>query len=133
VPFIVKVEGAASAAGRWAAYLTNMSEQPDMIASDHDDYHASHVGRRADESQFFLTTPFVPAISSKMGREFIALYLFDAAWPFKRRGIAGSMTLELKQRGLTNATGRTHNQQGSHLQGGGAPVIAGVEWLCGPA
>ena len=179
VSFIVKVEGAASVAGRWAAYFTNMNEQPDMIAIDHDDYHASHVGRRADGSQFFLTTPFVPAIGSKMGREFIALYLFDAegrfqeariddlstraeldqersrrvfeqrvtelgeveycrievqlfqverfgitfglvprppeddgdgcglrhgratTWPFKRRGTAGSMTLELKQRGST--------------------------------
>lgn len=51
---------------------------PNIIAIDHDDYHASHVGRTGDGSQFFLTTPFVPAIGGNEGREFIALYIFDA-------------------------------------------------------
>jgi hypothetical protein len=47
---------------------------PDLIAIDHDDYHAEHVGRTADGRQFFLTTPFVP-----VANEFVALYLFDEA------------------------------------------------------
>ncbi len=45
---------------------------PELIAINHDDYSAKHIGRTADGRQFFLTTPFVPG-----GREFIALYLFD--------------------------------------------------------
>jgi hypothetical protein len=52
--------------------------KPALIAIDHDDYHASHVGRMADGGQFFLTTPFVPKGGGSAGREFIALYLFDA-------------------------------------------------------
>lgn len=47
---------------------------PELIAIDHDDYHAEHVGRTADGRQFFLTTPFEPG-----GDEFVALFLFDAA------------------------------------------------------
>ncbi len=54
------------------------NEPPKLIAIDHDDYHADNVGRTANGSQFFLTTPFVPAIGGSAGREFIALYLFDA-------------------------------------------------------
>jgi hypothetical protein len=50
---------------------------PTLIAIDHDDYHATHVGRTADGRQFFLTTPFVAESSDSAGREFIALYLFD--------------------------------------------------------
>ncbi len=49
---------------------------PQIIAINHDDYHASHVGHTSDGRQFFLTNPFVPAIKDK-GREFLALYLFD--------------------------------------------------------
>ena len=52
---------------------------PDLIAINHDDYHAEHVGRTADGRQFFLTTPFEPAIGADEGGEFVALYLFDAA------------------------------------------------------
>src|SRR5215470_13441413 len=51
--------------------------KPKLIAIDHDDYHSNHVGRLPDGRQFFLTTPFVPAIGGSAGREFIALYLFD--------------------------------------------------------
>jgi len=47
---------------------------PKLVAVDHDDYHAEHVGRTTDARQFFLTTPFVPG-----EREFIALYVFDTA------------------------------------------------------
>lgn len=50
---------------------------PDIIAINHDDYHAEYVGRTADGRQFILTTPFEPAISDRTGSEFLALYLFD--------------------------------------------------------
>jgi hypothetical protein len=54
---------------------------PSLIAINHDDYHAKHVGRTADGRQFFLTTPFGPASASgaNNGNEFVALYLFDEA------------------------------------------------------
>lgn len=51
---------------------------PELVAINHDDYHAEYVGHTADDRQFFLTTPFVPASESDTGREFIALYFFDA-------------------------------------------------------
>lgn len=54
------------------------SAPPELVAIEHDDYHAQHVGRTADGRQFFLTTPFVPAVGGTPGREFIALYLFDS-------------------------------------------------------
>lgn len=53
------------------------SRKPSVIAIDHDDYHAEHVGRIKDGRQFFLTTPFEPAHGTKPGCEFVALYLFD--------------------------------------------------------
>ena len=53
-------------------------EAPKLISINHDDYHAKHVGKTADGRQFFITTPFVPAIGGISGREFLALYLFDA-------------------------------------------------------
>jgi hypothetical protein len=51
---------------------------PKRIRISHDDHHARHVGRTADARQFFLTHPFVPATDGHAGREFLALYLFDA-------------------------------------------------------
>ncbi|WP_229632124.1 hypothetical protein [Pseudoduganella violaceinigra] len=51
---------------------------PELIAIDHDDYHAAFVGTTADGRQFFLTTPFEPAVGGRDGEEFLALYLFDA-------------------------------------------------------
>ncbi|MDR3458505.1 MAG: hypothetical protein P4N60_13725 [Verrucomicrobiae bacterium] len=51
--------------------------KPDLIAIEHDEYHAKHLGQLSDGRQFFLTTPFVPAIGGKAGREFLALFLFD--------------------------------------------------------
>jgi hypothetical protein len=51
--------------------------KPDLIAIEHDEYHAKHIGQLSDGRQFFLTTPFVPAIGGKAGREFVALFLFD--------------------------------------------------------
>ena len=50
---------------------------PKLVALDHDDYSARDVGLTEDGRQFFLTTPFVPAINGNPGREFLALYLFD--------------------------------------------------------
>jgi hypothetical protein len=50
---------------------------PKIIAIDHDKYSAKYVGRLPDGRQFFLTTPFIPAIGGSSGREFIALFLFD--------------------------------------------------------
>jgi len=51
--------------------------KPDLIAIEHDDYDAKHIGCLPDGRQFFLTTPFVPAFGGTAGREFVALFLFD--------------------------------------------------------
>jgi hypothetical protein len=56
--------------------------KPTLIAIDHDDYHASHVGHLLDGRQFFVTSPFVPALGGCEGREFIAVYLFDKRGQF---------------------------------------------------
>lgn len=53
------------------------SPPPIKIAIDHDDYAARYVGRTKDGKQFFLTTPFVPAMDNEPGTEFVALFLFD--------------------------------------------------------
>jgi hypothetical protein len=50
---------------------------PTLIALDCDDYAAKYVGRTATGEQFFITTPFVPAIGVDAGREFLAVYRFD--------------------------------------------------------
>ena len=65
----------------------NSMSKPNLVAIEHDDYHASHVGRTADGTQFFLTTPFVPAIGGRAGREFVALYIFDAQGRFREARI----------------------------------------------
>jgi hypothetical protein len=51
--------------------------KPDLIAIEHDDYHAKHIGHLQDGRQFFLTTPFIPAMGGNPGKEFVALFLFD--------------------------------------------------------
>lgn len=51
--------------------------KPELIAIEHDDYHAEHVGRTDDGRQFFLTMPFKPTTSHCPGSEFVALFLFD--------------------------------------------------------
>lgn len=56
--------------------------KPKLIAIERDDYHARHIGSLPDGRQFFLTTPFVPAIGNDAGREFVALYLFDEGGRF---------------------------------------------------
>ncbi len=52
---------------------------PKLIAIDHDDYHAEHIGKTSYGYQFFLTTPFEPAIGEKKGSEYVALYIFDSS------------------------------------------------------
>lgn len=54
------------------------AQAPKLIAIDHDDYHASRVGRTQTGLQVLITTPFVPALGGEPGREFLAVYLFDA-------------------------------------------------------
>ena len=56
-----------------------MSQPPQLIAIDHDDYEAKHVGRLSHCRQFFLTTPFEPPGAKGPGAEFVAMYLFDPA------------------------------------------------------
>lgn len=51
---------------------------PKRVALNPDEYAARFIGKTADGRQFFLTTPFVPASAGDPGREFLALYLFDA-------------------------------------------------------
>jgi len=53
------------------------SEPPELIAIDHDDSHAEHVGHTRDGRQFFLTTPFEPPHGDDQGGEYVALFLFD--------------------------------------------------------
>jgi hypothetical protein len=53
------------------------NRSPNLVAIDHDDYLAEHVGRTPSGHQFFLTLPFEPAIGGAPGCEFVALYLFN--------------------------------------------------------
>ena len=50
------------------------SAAPKLIAIDHDDYHAEHVGRTEDGRQFFLTTPFEPATNGRDDCEYVASF-----------------------------------------------------------
>src|SRR4051812_40793552 len=50
---------------------------PELIAINHDDYHAEHVGHTRDGRQFFLTNPFEPAVGGQNGSEYVALFVFD--------------------------------------------------------
>jgi len=54
------------------------SHPPKLVAIEHDDYRAEHIGRTEDGRQFFLTSPFEPAMGGSEGCEFVALYLFDS-------------------------------------------------------
>ena len=53
------------------------SGKPYKIAINHDDYHAKYIGKTKAGHQFFLTTPFEPAIGGAEGCEYIALFKFD--------------------------------------------------------
>ena len=53
------------------------SRPPELIAINHDDYHAKYVGQLPDGRQFFLTTPFEPAVAGRHGSEYVALFVFD--------------------------------------------------------
>ena len=50
---------------------------PETFPINHDGDHAKHIGRTADGRQFFLTTPFMPALGKQAGGEYIALFTFD--------------------------------------------------------
>jgi hypothetical protein len=54
-----------------------MEGRPSLIAINHDDYLAAHIGRTSDGGQFILTNPFEPAIGNDLGCEYVALYVFD--------------------------------------------------------
>ena len=58
------------------------NDPPKLVAINHDDYHAKHVGTLSDGRQFFLTTPFVPASRDNLGCEYVALFLFDSGGDF---------------------------------------------------
>jgi hypothetical protein len=60
----------------------NTNDVPARIPIAHDDHYAARIGHLKDGRQFFVTTPFVPPLGSNAGREFIAVYLFDAAGTF---------------------------------------------------
>ena len=53
------------------------TDPPRRIAIDHDDYYANRVGRTKDGFQVFVTTPFIPALGDEIGREFLAVYVFE--------------------------------------------------------
>lgn len=56
----------------------NVNEgRPELIAINHDDYHAEHIGRTKDNIQFLLTTPFEPKLPTSEGCEYLALFKFD--------------------------------------------------------
>lgn len=57
--------------------MPSLNRAPKTVTLAHDAYAARFVGRTADGGQFFLTTPFVPAMNGDPGREFLALYRFD--------------------------------------------------------
>jgi hypothetical protein len=57
-------------------------EAPKLIRINHDEFEAEYVGKVADGRQFFMTNPFVPANENDKGREFIAIYTFDADGSF---------------------------------------------------
>jgi hypothetical protein len=55
---------------------------PKRIRIENDDHYAQWVGTARDGTQFFVTNPFVPAIGQSAGREFIAVYLWNAEGDF---------------------------------------------------
>lgn len=55
---------------------------PRLIDIEHDDYHATHVGRLADGRQFFITGPFEPQRGARQRREFVARYLWASDGSF---------------------------------------------------
>lgn len=76
---------------------------PKLIPIRHDDYHAEYVGRTKDGRQFLLTDPFVQATADDPGREFLAVYLFDAKGRFLEAriddlGVRGDLDNEKRTR-----------------------------------
>ncbi len=64
---------------------------PKIIRINHDDYHASRVGKTKNGDQFFLTFPFAPELNEDPGGSYIALYLFDAFGKLKDAKIFKSL------------------------------------------
>jgi hypothetical protein len=58
------------------------TEIPKLVAINHDDYHAKHVGTLSNGRQFFLTAPFEPASGNNPGCEYVALFLFGSEGDF---------------------------------------------------
>jgi hypothetical protein len=78
-------------AGKLAEYAA-MSERPRRITichmSEEDDYNPGrgrYVGTTEDERCFFVTTPFVSAMTptNRAGRDYVALYLWSADGEFE--------------------------------------------------
>ena len=61
---------------------TKDSRSPKRIRIVPDDHHAVWVGRTDDETLFFVTTPFVPAIDDD-GREFAAVFFWNSDGSFR--------------------------------------------------
>ena len=57
-------------------------DPPKLVAINHDDYHAKHIGTLPDGRQFFLTTPFEPSSGDNPGCEYAALFLFSVEGDF---------------------------------------------------
>jgi hypothetical protein len=59
-----------------------MNGPPELIAIEHDDYHAEYIGIADDGQQFFLTTPFAAATPNGSDCEYVALFLFAPSGEF---------------------------------------------------
>ena len=58
------------------------SPAPERIPIAIDDHYANRIGSLDDGRQFIITNPFVAALGSDPGREFLAVYLFDGDGKF---------------------------------------------------
>ena len=57
---------------------------PSQIVIPYDDYHGKYVGKIRNGDQFFITTPFTSETFEEKSREYVVLYMFDAAGGLKR-------------------------------------------------
>jgi hypothetical protein len=62
---------------REGTYGQMSNSAPTLVAINHDEYHASLIGKTQDGRQFFITTPFVAASGDQAGSEFLAVFLFE--------------------------------------------------------
>ena len=94
---------------------------PELIAINHDDYHAEHVGHTQDGRQFFLTKPFEPAAGNQDGAEYVALFLFD-----KRGNLLEAKIDDFGPRATVHEENRRHVYDG-RLSELGAVVFDRIE------